>query len=306
MPLGNRLHGLDNNHLYALHGLLTERTVTGAAARLARTQPTLSAALAKLRRHFGDELLTRVGNHYQLTPFAEQLQPLASVAVAAVERVFSAQSEFDPAGSDRVFTIVSSDYGTSVAGARLVALLEERAPNVSVRFSPVTAEALGRDGEFARAVDGIFMPHGYLDLPRSLDLFRDRWVCVVAADNPDVGEQLTMTDLSRLPWVTTFGDPLGRAPAWRQMELLGVVPRVRAIADSFLAMPHLVRRGGGIAFMQQRLARELAGALGVRIVDAPFDAVPIVEAFWWHPMHDADSGHTWLRGLLAEAASHID
>ncbi|WP_370940535.1 hypothetical protein [Amycolatopsis sp. cg13] len=48
----------------------------------------MSAALAKLRRHFGDELLTRVGNHYQLTPFAEQLRPWVSVAV---ERVFSAQ-----------------------------------------------------------------------------------------------------------------------------------------------------------------------------------------------------------------------
>ncbi|MEU5093083.1 LysR family transcriptional regulator [Streptomyces sp. NPDC021356] len=305
MSAGIRLRGLDNNHLYALYGLLTERSVTGAAIRLSRTQPTLSAALARLRRHFGDELLTRVGNHYELTPFANRLQPLVSVAISAVERVFSAQSEFDPAGSDRVFTIVSSDYGTSIAGAQLVALLEERAPNVSVHFSPVTAEVLARDGEFSRTVDGVFMPHGYLDLPRSLTLFRDRWICVVAADNPDVGEHLTMADLSRLPWVTTFGDPLGRAPAWRQMELLGVVPRVCAIADSFLAMPHLVRRSGGIAFMQQRLARDLAAVLGVRIVDTPFDAVPIVEAFWWHPMYDTDPGHTWLRGLLAEAASQL-
>jgi DNA-binding transcriptional LysR family regulator len=106
MDTGAELRGLDNNHLYALHALLTERTVTGAADRLERTQPTLSAALARLRRLFRDELLTRVGNHYQLTPFAEQLLPLVSVAVAAVERVFAARSQFDPAGSDREFTVL--------------------------------------------------------------------------------------------------------------------------------------------------------------------------------------------------------
>jgi DNA-binding transcriptional LysR family regulator len=184
------------------------------------------------------------------------------VAIAAVERVFSAQSEFDPAGASRVFTIVSSDYGVSVAGARLVALLEKQAPHASVHFHPITADVLSRNPEFSRTVDGILLPHGYLDLPRSVDLFHDEWICVVAEDNPDIGPRLTMADLARLPWVTTFHDPLGRAPAWRQMELLGVTPRVCATADSFLAMPHLVRRTGGIALMQHRLAADIADALG--------------------------------------------
>ncbi|WP_020498726.1 LysR family transcriptional regulator [Sciscionella marina] len=299
------LHSLDNNHLHALHALLTERTVTGAAQRLGRTQPTLSAVLARLRRHFSDDLLTRSGNHYQLTPFAAQLLPLTNVAVVAVERVFSAESSFDPAGSERVFTIVSSDYGISVIGAHLVALLEKRAPRASVRFEPVTPDVLSRDPEFYRTVDGVFMPHGYLDLPRSMDLFRDRWVCVAAADNPAIGDRLSMAELRNLPWVATFGNPLGRAPAWRQMELLGVTPRVCATADSFLSMLQLVRRTGGLALVQHKLAAGMAEALGVRILPCPFDAVPIVEAFWWHPMHDPDSAHAWLRGLLTEARAEL-
>jgi len=295
-PHGDGLSSLDNNHLHALHALLTERTVTGAAVRLGRTQPTLSASLARLRRHFSDD---------QLTPFAEQLRPLASTAVAAVERVFSAQSEFDPANSNREFTIVSSDYGISTVGAHLVALLEQQAPRVRIRFDAVTPEALSRNPDFYRTVDGVFMPHGYIDLPRSIDLFHDRWICVVAADNPRVGERLTMDDLHHLPWVATFHDPLERAPAWRQMELLGVTPRVCATANSFLAMPQLVRHTGGITMLQERLTAGLAEALAVRLMDCPFDPVPLVEAFWWHPMHDADSGHTWLRGLLAEAGARV-
>ncbi|WP_263632679.1 hypothetical protein [Streptomyces sp. 8L] len=69
-------------------------------------------------------MLTRSGNHYLLTPFAERLRPLVASAVAAVDRVFSAESEFDAAVSGREFSVVSSDYGVSVVGAPLVALLE--------------------------------------------------------------------------------------------------------------------------------------------------------------------------------------
>ncbi|WP_282612803.1 LysR family transcriptional regulator [Streptomyces scabiei] len=60
---------LDLNLLVPLDALLQERSVTRAAQRLGLSQPSLSAALARLRRHYGDELLVRVGNSYELTPW---------------------------------------------------------------------------------------------------------------------------------------------------------------------------------------------------------------------------------------------
>lgn len=300
------LRSLDLPQLQALHALLAERSVTGAAKRLGRTQPTLSTALARLRRHFGDELLTRNGNHYGLTPFAEHLRPLTSSAVTAVERVFAARSEFVPATSDRTFTLMSSDYGISVIGARLLARLERDAPGTSVRFEPVAPDVLGRNPDYFRTVDGVLMPHGFIPLPHSLDLFLDRWVCIVASGNRSVGDRLTMDDLARLSWVTTFHDPLGRSPAWRQMELLGVVPRVSATTTSFLALPRLVQQTGGAALIQHRLVDGLADELGVRVLECPFDAVPLVEAFWWHPVHHADAQHVWLRAVLGELVCSFD
>ncbi|MCF6421217.1 MULTISPECIES: LysR family transcriptional regulator [Amycolatopsis] len=293
-----RLSGLDLPLLHALHALLAERSVTGAAIRLGRSQPTLSSALARLRRHFGDDLLTRSGNHYVLTRFAEQLRPLTGVAVAAVERVFSAEAEFDPGETSREFTIVSSDNGISVVGGLLVARVAREAPGARIRFVPVTPESISRKDEFYRTVDGVLMPHGYLDLPRNIDLYTDRWVCVASAANTRIGDRLTMDHLRELPWVATFGDPLGRAPAWRQMEMLGVVPRVCATAESFLAMPQLVRACDAIALLQERVAALVADVPGLRILECPFDAIPLVEAFWWHPIHDDDPGHAWLRRCL--------
>src|SRR5919202_1242139 len=53
------LPNLDLNLLIALDALLDQRGVTRAAQQLGLSQPALSASLARLRRHFGDELLAR-------------------------------------------------------------------------------------------------------------------------------------------------------------------------------------------------------------------------------------------------------
>lgn len=62
------LASLDLNLLVALRALLEERNVTRAGQRIGLSQPAASAALARLRRHFGDDLLVRTGNAYDLTP----------------------------------------------------------------------------------------------------------------------------------------------------------------------------------------------------------------------------------------------
>src|SRR5437763_10872301 len=104
------LASLDLNLLVSLDALLQERSVTKAAARMGLSQPALSASLARLRRHFGDELLTRVGNEYRLTPLAVQLRELSRLALTGIERVFDAQPAFDPASSTREFHLLVSDY----------------------------------------------------------------------------------------------------------------------------------------------------------------------------------------------------
>ena len=55
------IRALDLNLLVTLHALLEERSVTRAAERVGVSQPAASAALGRLRRYFGDELLKRSG-----------------------------------------------------------------------------------------------------------------------------------------------------------------------------------------------------------------------------------------------------
>src|SRR5687767_408046 len=75
-----QLSRLDLNLPVSLGARLTERSVTRAAERLHLSQPALSASLGRLRTHFGDQILARRGNSYELTPFAVRLSEHTSTA----------------------------------------------------------------------------------------------------------------------------------------------------------------------------------------------------------------------------------
>jgi DNA-binding transcriptional LysR family regulator len=283
-----QLHNVDFNLLLPLRALLEERSVSRAAERMHMSQPALSAALARLRRHFNDELLERRGNSYTLTPLAAQ-------------RIVLAQAEFDPSTTTREFTVVSSDYGMSVLGGPLATVLSEEAPHARLRFHAISASLVTGAPDSVRHLDGLLMPHGFITDGSREDLFVDRWVCVVAADNAVVGDTLSLDQLSGLPWVHTLSGPSEYTPAAKQLQLLGVEPKVEVVSPSFLATPSLLRGSNRIALVQESLARQMATDGTVRVLEAPFDVVPLVEAFWWNPVYDRYPDHVWFRSILHEA-----
>ncbi|GAA4908342.1 DNA-binding transcriptional LysR family regulator [Actinomycetospora succinea] len=300
-----RLANLDLNLLLSLRALLTERNVTRAAAALGLSQPAVSAALARLRRHFGDELLVRVGNRYELTPLAARLIDRTEAAVAGIERVFSAAPDFDPAATTREFTLLVSDYATSVLGPPLAAAFARTAPRARLRLCPHRPEDVTGAAERLRAVDGLLLPHGFVDDMPYLDLYEDHWVVLVATTNDRVGETVTLDDLAALPWVTVYHRPTAFIPAAQQLRAHGIEPRAQVVVESFLPIPDLVAGTDRVGLLQGRLAARLRPDDGVRVLPCPFTATPLVEAMWWHPTYDADPAHRWLRGLLTEVGADL-
>ncbi|CAM5591605.1 HTH-type transcriptional regulator YidZ [Streptomyces alboniger] len=121
------LASLDLNLVVALRALLEERNVTNAGRRIGLSQPAMSAALARLRRHFGDDLLSRVGGHYELTALGLALLARTATACDLLERVFTSQAVFDPAREEHEFTLIASDYAVAVFGAELARTAQSRA-----------------------------------------------------------------------------------------------------------------------------------------------------------------------------------
>ncbi|GGL64661.1 LysR family transcriptional regulator [Streptomyces fumigatiscleroticus] len=297
------LASLDLNLVVALRALLQERNVTRAGRRIGLSQPAMSAALARLRRHFDDDLLSRVGGHYELTALGQVLLDRTSAACDLLERLFSSQADFDPATESREFTLVSSDYAVTVFGAELARTLHQEAPGIRLRFTQSPTGVVENTGTLLSTTDGLLMPHGVISDFPSTDLYQDRWVFLVADDHPDIGDRLTREDLARLPWVTyqrTYD-----APAVRQLGMLGIEPRVEVSVDSFQVLPFMVAGTRRIALVQELLARRLHGTVPVRMMRPPYEAVPVREALWWHPVHTHDAAHIWLRETAARVAASV-
>ncbi|MDT9696930.1 LysR family transcriptional regulator [Streptomyces sp. P17] len=297
------LSGLDLNLVLSLRALLEERNVTRAGQRIGLSQPAMSAALARLRRHFDDELLSRVGGQYELTALGRALLDRTATACDLLERVFSSRAEFVPGSEEHEFTLLASDYAIAVFGAELARTVHAEAPGVRLRFQRTPADATEETATALSAVDGLLMPHGIISGFPAVDLFTDRWAFLVADSNDEVGDRLTMADLARLPWVIyqrTYD-----APAARQLSMLGIDPHAEVSVDSFQVLPFLVAGTHRIALVQRSLADLLSGVAAVRVMDPPYEAVPLQEAMWWHPVHTHDAAHIWLRETAARVGAGL-
>jgi DNA-binding transcriptional LysR family regulator len=305
-----QLAGLDLNLLVVLRELLRERNVTRAAERVGVTQPAASAALSRLRRHFGDELLIRVNRGYVLSPLAVQLRRQVEDVCSAAERLFATGADFDPATSRREFTLIMADYTLAVIGEKLSTAMAADAPDAGLHIRFVR-ESLTLDmPHIIRLVDGIVAPRAASAPPlRQAELFRDAWVCVVSAGNRVLGEgPPSVEDLARLHWVVPYHreySPESAPPISRQLALLGVRPHVAVRVEGYQAVPSFVAGTDRVALMQQRLAARFADRLDLRVLPCPGAPEPIVEALWWHEDFDPDPAHRWLRETLVKVAAEL-
>ncbi|MBB2910332.1 DNA-binding transcriptional LysR family regulator [Streptosporangium becharense] len=300
-----RLDSLDLNLLNALHALLQERNVTRAGRRIGLSQPAMSGCLSRLRRHFGDDLMIRVGGGYELTPLGVSLVDPAALAVRVVQRVFSARPEFDPASFEHEFTVATSDHALTVLGEALTRTLRAQAPRVRIRFVQITP-ALVDDADTAlRSVDGLLMPHGFISAYPAVDVYTDRWVVIADRDNPALREGLTTEHLHSLPWAAASRGPAAVASAARRPHMPGVEPRAEVVVENFPALPFLVAGTDRVALIQERLANRLRGVADFRILPCPGEVAPLREAFWYHPVRQADAAHLWLRETFARVGAGL-
>lgn len=294
-----RLRRLDLNLLYSLDSLLRERNVSRAAAAVSVSQPVMSGSLARLRRHFDDELLVRRGQSYELTPLARQLRSEVTGALQAVDRVVAGRTAFDP-GQQVEVSILCGE----VLAALLLPDLRRRmladAPASTLRVvEPGLVRAQDIEATLAESVDGVFLPHGWLTGLESIDVLEDQWVFAVSESDPTTS--LTLEDLATRPWlVAQVGDrELNRG--MQQVLAAGVRPRVDVTVSGSMSMPFLLRDTDRIAVIGRRLVTELGGTFGIREIPGPFELEALRTAFWWHPSRRDDPVHQWLRGLVARS-----
>jgi DNA-binding transcriptional LysR family regulator len=294
------------NLLVALQALLEEGNVTRAGDRLGMSQPAMSSALSRLRRHYGDELLVRVGREWELTPMARALRPQVQQTMPLLERVFLLDRDFDPEHSTQSFRIAASDYVATLINRPLRARLAQDSPHLVIDWQPLPPDIHTRETGILE-FDCMISPRGFGFVGESAHLFHDRFVCIVDPANPWLRDgRLTLDDLRSMPHASAKFGTAHVTPVDRHLSELGLDRRIAVTSRGWLPLLYLVAGTSLIAAVPERLARLVAPSAGVVVVEPPFGDVPLSEALWWHATRVADAGNRWLRAVIQQVAEDLD
>jgi DNA-binding transcriptional LysR family regulator len=299
------LGSVDLNLLVVLHLILEEGNVTHAGMRVGMSQPAMSIALARLRRHYKDELLVRSGSGYSLTPLARSLLPSVQESMRLIGRALDSGEGREAAASGRRFSISMSDYSMVVLGEPLVRRVRELAPGVRMELWPIALSIQETDRGLLQH-DLLIAPVGFRAGGQPEVIFRDRFVYVVDPGNPRLRDgRLSLADLAALPHAAATLPHAELDPVGQVLDELGVAREVHVTTAGLLPLPFVVAGTDLVAAVPERLARQVAGAARVVVAEPPFGRVELVEAAWWHPMRAADPALAWLHDILLQAAESV-
>jgi DNA-binding transcriptional LysR family regulator len=294
---------LDLNLLVALDALLSERNITVAGRRVHLTQSTMSGALSRLREYFDDQLLIPVGRKMVRTAMGESLVGPVREILLKIKETVAIVPRFDPATSTRKFSLLMSDYVSTVMMPAVLRRAEAAAPRVG--FEVLSNDISHPVEVLERAdVDFVIMPPVYLtESHPQRTLFEDGYSCVVWADNPLVGDSISAEQYLELGHISLQFGRLN-TPVVDEFLLshLGERRRIEVIAMNFNAVLQYLVGTNRVTIVQRRLAEFYARYLPLRLVAMPFDIPPIIETLQWHTCFDHDPGSVWLREILVQAA----
>ncbi len=301
-----RFNQLDLNLLVALDALLTERNITAAGGRLHLSQSAMSSALARLRDYFADELLVQVGRRMVPTPLGESLTGPVRKILIEIQTTIASKPAFDPATSNRRFTLMMSDYVASVLMTTLIRRAADLAP--AVGFELLNNNVVAPAEFIDRAqVDFLIMPAEFLSTEHPVEpLFVDDYVCVVCPNNVAVADTISLEQyLESGHVVVQFSR--GHVPAIDEWFLSqhGHVRRIEVIAMNFNLVPQFIIGTRRIATMHRRMAEYFRRFAPLKIIPPPLNIPALTVAMQWHGSLDRDPGGLWLRKLLKETAEEV-
>lgn len=303
--------GLDLNLLIALDALLSEKNVTRAAERMHISQPGMSAALQKLRYHFDDRLLERVGRRMELTARARTLADPVKSILFDIRNLQGPEQAFDPTSAHRTFRLSATTYCCEVLAIPLLRKMKEQAPGVSIHFEELSTDTVNRIGEgqidfaitiSARIIDGL---DGLKESLRSRDLFSDTFVVAMSRDNPFEGDTISFNELCEMRYAETrFAGVIAgiTEQIWKQQPHQ---PQICAWLPNFQLTLETVGRTQLVTILPALLAELKGERLNIRTLPVPFEVPRLDEQLYWHVRNDNDPGHAWMVSQLEEVVRDL-
>ncbi|QBK03934.1 LysR family transcriptional regulator [Hylemonella gracilis] len=310
MPEQLNFRTLDLNLLRVFNEVMTERSLTKAASKLALTQPAVSNALRRLREALGDELLRRNGQGLEPTPRAMALWPAVQQALRQLQETL-APGHFVPAEATTTFVLAMADATAAELIPGLVHVLDQEAPGVSIRVVPLTTRDPRRllDEEEADLAVGYF-PAVMAALTAQAQagetvpyehqrLYLSHYVCVMRRGHPLAEQELTPQRYcaARHLLVTFSGRPWGFID--EALQGLGLRRNIVLTVNQFFTAGRVVAGSNLLTVLPQHFVNATGIADHLVLRELPF-AVPAIHVdALWHRRLRHHPAHAWLRGVMA-------
>lgn len=261
---------MNERQLAYVVAIVEEGSFTQAAARCRISQPSLSAAVARLERELGVLLFHRIGRQVSPTDACVALLPAARDVIRATDAVRHAVGDVHEALTGHVEIAVQPTVVAAVVD--LLAGYRARFPGVAVRVRSPADDAVALLVASGRAELGL----GDLVVPRTdlvwHELWTEAYVCVDRADAASATDRCAPAMLATTPLVTAPAGAPTRVVLERWFATAGVSPRVAIEVDHREALVPLVVAGCGAAIVPRSMTAAVTDpALRVRTLDPPVE-----------------------------------
>lgn len=292
---------LDLNLLNVVVALLEMGSATQAAAKLGLSQPSVSAALGKLRGYFDDPLFVRSSDGMSPTPRGAEIAHAAREILRQVDEKLKPEAQFEPSGRHRAFTFAMSDVGEIVFLPRIVEAIAVASPETAVRcvsLRPAQLVEALEEGDVDLAI-------GYFpDLKRAdfyqQRLFTHHFVCLLRAGHPLVGRRLSLGDFLALRHVVVQSEGRSQEILEGYLEAHGLTRRIAVYTPHFLSIQRLIVSTDMVATVPHALGIEYGRPeFGLEAVEPPFASPRIELRQHWHRKVHKDARNVWLRRLIS-------
>ncbi|MBR0654124.1 LysR family transcriptional regulator [Plastoroseomonas arctica] len=293
---------LDLNLLRVFDAVARERHVTRAAARLNLSQSAVSNALARLRAALGDELFLRRPGGVEPTALALSLIAPVGEMLGRLRETLASHAPFDPASSDRVFSVAFSEYAEVTLAPPLLARMAQVAPGcrLAIRHADRTnSDALLESGEALLAVAVLREPAA---IYTRVMLMAEDFLTLMRRDHPLALGEMTLERFTRYPHLLHSPNGSRSGALDGPLREAGYPRRLGAVVAHLGAVPAILQNTDMVMTLSARLARGMAAAQTLVVRECPIAIEHTRLSLIFHRRFEADAGHTWLRRLLMQVA----
>jgi DNA-binding transcriptional LysR family regulator len=292
---------VDLNLFIVFEAIYAEGSVTRASLKLNLTQPAISHALGRLRLMFDDPLFVRQGHLMVSTPLARSIIEPVRHSLRGFEVTLNKLNRFDPASTEKEFTLALRDVLESTVLPPLMVALEQDAPHARVAAVQVDRRELESElqaGTLDCAID-VLLPLGS-DV-RHARILVDRTLVLARRGHPRLQGGITLDQYLSEEHILASSRRKGPGIEDFELSRLGMQRKVRLRCQHYFAACRVVSQTDLILTMPERYARVANQQFDNQLLPLPLEMPAWDVYLYWHANVEDDPANKWLRERLTAA-----